>query len=322
MADATRKVNGFSPSDPQRGLGDNGGPPLQKLTSKKKIERIKEVLDMEKLSAAQKCVGIAIVCEADADWITPELSTADLQRYASVKDRETVYRATRQLDERKVANAVKTEGRANKYVVLPSEAIDAALDEIEASHPTGTVQPDPTGPTKPDGYGGAEPVGLEPTTPVRSNPTGRVEPVGLEPTGVPQDAGTRAPTCARNEPPSGVNNLSQASKLADGLSPVVGELAGLNGAADPMLKDILGWLGSGGESNARQWLSTFIVMHGQEIVKESYLKLKTDILSGGLISRPLQTWSTIATRLKREPAKATRPEKGISRLKEKFLRGV
>lgn len=131
--------------NPQRGIGDNGGPRLQKFTAKHKVERIKEVLDMD-ISAAQKCVGIGVICEADTDWITPELSAAQLQRYASVKDPETVYRATRRLTAEKVVNPVRVEGRANRYVVLPSEAIDAALDEIDAhavTHPIPSEPPPP-----------------------------------------------------------------------------------------------------------------------------------------------------------------------------------
>src|SRR5688572_5041890 len=100
-------------------IGHNGGPPLQKFTAKRKIERIKEVLGMHDISAAQKCIGVGIICEADGDWITPELSTAELQRYASVKDRETVYRATKKLTAGEVVNPIREEGRPNRYAVLP-----------------------------------------------------------------------------------------------------------------------------------------------------------------------------------------------------------
>jgi hypothetical protein len=310
MADATQKVNGISPPDPQRGIGDNGGPRLQKFTAKQKVERIKEVLDMD-ITAAQKCVGVAVICEADTDWITPELSTADLQRYASVKDRETVYRAVEKLKAGDVVNPVREKGRPNRYVVLPS--IDAALDDIDA-HPTSRVEP--------DGVVGAIPVGLNPTTPVRSDPTGPAEP---DPTGrvEPDTPSSRAradiTTRATKESPTGIV-IPEASKLASA-EPAEGEvLAGLNGAADVMLSDILGWQNCGDKRSARQWLSTTLHTFGQAVTAQSYHKLKTDIADGLIVSRPLQTWAKIAQRMKAEPASDAKPAKGISRLKEKFLR--
>lgn len=126
------KVNNQSPGDAQRGVGDNGGPQLKKLTSKGKVERIKEVLDMD-ISAAQKCIGIRIIADADADGITPELSTDDLKRAASVKDRKTVYTATQKLEGKKVAKPVREDGRPNRYLVIQDEVIDAIIDEIDAS---------------------------------------------------------------------------------------------------------------------------------------------------------------------------------------------
>jgi hypothetical protein len=122
----------ISPHDPQRGVGDNGGPQIKKLTAKGKVERIKEVLDMD-ISAAQKCIGIRIIADADADGITPELSTDDLKRAASVKDRKTVYTATQRLEGKKVAKPVREDGRPNRYLVLQDEVIDAIIDEIDAS---------------------------------------------------------------------------------------------------------------------------------------------------------------------------------------------
>jgi hypothetical protein len=113
-------------------VGHNGGPKLQKLTAKNKVERIKEVLDMD-ISAAQKCIGIRIIADADADGITPELSTEDLKRAASVKDRKTVYTATQKLEDKKVSKPVREDGRPNRYLVLQDEAIDAVIDEIDTS---------------------------------------------------------------------------------------------------------------------------------------------------------------------------------------------
>lgn len=110
---------------------------------------------------------------------------------------------------------------------------------------------------------------------------------------------------ATKESPSEISSYEEASQLARD-TPVVREgLAGLNGSADPMISDILAWMGSGTEFNARQWLSTFVQQFGQEVVRNSYMKLKTDLLSGSLIAKPLATWSRIAQRMKAEP-----PERG------------
>lgn len=298
----------ISPHDPQRGVGDNGGPKLQKLTAKNKVERIKEVLDME-ISAAQKCIGIRIIADADTDGITPELSTEDLKRSASVKDRETVYRATRKLDEKKVAKTVKEEGRPNRYLVLPSEAIDAVLDEIDA---TGRVEPDPSTPVEPDGYGDRGPVGLNPTTPIRSNPTGRVEPDGSS----TQDA--RVHTRGRvditshgnKEFPSGIVTSEElASKLASSMreqtnqvsEDLTGSLAGLNDLAEQMVADAHRWLGSPSSvANAREWLANTMRTYGEDATTESYHKLKTEMLNGKLIANPIATWMRIAQRMKSE----------------------
>ena len=163
-------------------------------------------------------------------------------------------------------------------------------------------------------------------TPVEST-SGKVEVTGE----LAQDAHAHVPapagditTRATKESSSRIVTSEElASKLASSMPDEIEtttEVVGLNGAAGPMLADIRGWLGSGGDANARQWLSTFVLMHGEEVVKASYLKLKSDILSGSLISKPIQTWSTIATRIKRDPPKTGKPERGISRLKEKFLR--
>lgn len=76
-------------------------------------------------------------------------------------------------------------------------------------------------------------------------------------------------------------------------------LAGLNGAASPMLKDIVGWMGGGDEQCAGQWLATQIAIYGEAVVRDSYSKLKTDMADSRkrLVARPLQTWCSIAARM-------------------------
>lgn len=148
-----------------RGIGDNGGPPFQKFTARQKLEHITRVLEMD-ITAAQKCVGIGIIVEADTDWITPELSTERLRQFANVKDRETVYKATKKLSEHEVVRAQKVEGKANRYLVLPTTVVDAIVEAYNSAKTSGA---------EPDGVGDAHPVGSDPTTPI--------EPVGPDRTG-------------------------------------------------------------------------------------------------------------------------------------------
>ena len=265
-------------------IGHNGGPPFQKLTAKHKLEQISRVMDLD-VTAAQKCVGIGIIMEADTDWITPELSTERLRQYANVKDRETVYKATKELTKHEVVRAQKVDGKANRYHVLPATVVDAIVEAYNAAK---------TSRAKPDGVQDEVAVGSDPTCPV--------EPVGPNPTPQIATDARRAPTPARLEPPSGVNISLDNNKLASsGDNPARG-LAGLNGSADPMISDIVGWMYGGDEKAARNWLSAMVSQMGRDTVRKSYLKLKTDLAEGALIAKPLQTWTKIAQRLKAEPA--------------------
>lgn len=81
----------------------------------------------------------------------------------------------------------------------------------------------------------------------------------------------------------------------------------MNGSADPMLTDIIAWMPGGDPIVARRWLNTTLHTYGQEITRESYQKLVTDIASGMTIAQPLQTWSKIATRMKQEGPKRAGP---------------
>jgi len=103
-----------------------------------------------------------------------------------------------------------------------------------------------------------------------------------------------SPWITRSQNPESRSHI--ASKQED-----AGELAGLNGSADPMLADIVSWMNGGDISNARQWLSRMIGINGADVVKSSYQKLVTDITDGKTISAPLQTWGKIATRMRSEP---------------------
>jgi hypothetical protein len=169
-----------------RGIGDNGGPPLQKFTAKHKVDRIREVLEMD-ITPSQKCVGIGIIVEADGDGIAAELSTKRLLTYASVSDRETVYRATKVLKEQSVAEAIKVKGKPNSYRVLPPKVIDSIVDAYNQSRAEfaelasgSPVEPDMGDPMKPDGSSSSS-GRVSPDMGVGSNPTGGVKPVGSDP---------------------------------------------------------------------------------------------------------------------------------------------
>ncbi len=96
----------------------------------------------------------------------------------------------------------------------------------------------------------------------------------------------------------------EESKLASSMTPS-GGLAGLNGSADPMLSDIVGWMVGGDRQSAKNWLTSFLSQYNQDIVRESYFAVKTDIAEGKLVSQPLRLWAKIAARIKAEPKRST-----------------
>jgi hypothetical protein len=81
-----------------------------------------------------------------------------------------------------------------------------------------------------------------------------------------------------------------------------GELAGLNGSADLMIQDLVGWLYHGDDRNAAIWLAGTVKLFGHDVTRDSYAKLKADIASGQIIARPIQAWTKIAQRMKAAPA--------------------
>lgn len=307
MSDAV--VNKPRTEHPQPGIGDNGGPKLSKFTAKGKVERIKEVLDMD-ISSAQKCIGIRIIADADTDGVTPELSTEDLKRSASVKDRETVYRATRKLDEVRVAKAVKAHGRPNRYIVLSDGEIDAAIDEIDETAP---VKPDITLRSNPTGHT-TQTSPVQPDHPVRLDPTGGVQQDGSNqqdaPARTPAPAGDNTTRATKESPSEILTSEDLASKLASWerehqtqpqtVEPV-GLLAGQDNLTEQMVADVHRWLGPPSTvANARQWLQTTLRAYGDRVVEDSYQKLKSDIAEGKRIASPIATWSKIAQRIRDE----------------------
>ena len=157
-------------------LGHNGGPLLHKLTTKQKVELIRRIMEMPDLTAAQKCVGVGIVVEADREG-SAEVTTKRLQAFASVSDRETVYRATKVLATKNVIQTIKEKGKPNRFRVMPTHVTEAI---IEAFHEKRGSR------VEPDGLQDGHAVGFDRTSqdqPVGFDRTSRVEPDGLQPTG-------------------------------------------------------------------------------------------------------------------------------------------
>jgi hypothetical protein len=163
----------------------NGGPPRIPFTPATKLECIKAIVERTDLTSAQKCVGVGLIVTADREW-TSFAKTEDLRRMASVKDRETVFAATRTLDQKGIVSKEAKRGQAGKYTVLPPSVVDAIVDAYEQKK-TGRVESDQS---EPKGSGETGRVNQsDPTTfPVGLNRTGRVEPVGSIPTTNAHDA--------------------------------------------------------------------------------------------------------------------------------------
>ncbi len=106
------------------------------------------------------------------------------------------------------------------------------------------------------------------------------------------------------------------------MTPTV-ELAGLNGSAEPMIADIVGWMTGGDRQSAKNWLSTFLGQYPQDVVRESYLDLRTQIAEGKIISRPLMVWSKIAARMKdRRPGAGSTEKPPTESRRDRLMRHV
>lgn len=158
--------------------GHNGGPPHLPLTAKTRLECIRSILERKDISAAQKCIATMMVLQADREW-SVQIKTDELQSAASAKDRETVFRATRKLDDLGVVSKASGRGQSGKFRVLPPRIVSAvveAFDDLKsgrekADHSDAKWSGESrrhkrSAPTP-------QPVGFEPTTSDQSAETGR-----------------------------------------------------------------------------------------------------------------------------------------------------
>ena len=104
---------------------------------------------------------------------------------------------------------------------------------------------------------------------------------------------------------SATNPESRSQKLEDNSGPPTNRdgLGGLNGSAEPMLQDIVKWMNCGDVKAAREWLANFLKQYGQDVVRDSYMDMKTRTVSGDAVAKPLQYWASAARRMKAEPQK-------------------
>lgn len=159
-----------------KGIGDNGGPPLVPLTAKTKLECVKQLLERIDITAAQKCIGAMMIVQADREW-SAEMKTEELKIAASAKDRETVFRATRALDQKGIISKASGRGQSGRYHVLPPRIVEAVVEAYES----GRVDADQSN-AKWSGETGRHKQSVPTTKPVGFDQTSPVEPVRFEPT--------------------------------------------------------------------------------------------------------------------------------------------
>jgi hypothetical protein len=278
----------------------NGGPPSLPLTAKTKLECIQSILEREDLTAAQKCIGAGIVLEADREW-SAEVKTPTLQRYANVRDRETVFRATRELDRKGVVSKASGRGETGKWTVLPPRVVKAiveAYDEIKSGREKAD-QFSESGRVKPDGITGGT-SGRQPAKPDGFHPTtltgGRVE---------ADQSGARSRAGCSNK----YNNNKLLASSDDSSAREAGQLAILNGAKALMVEQLATWLSpyAPDTATAEKWLVSATTMHGGAVVKEAFSELQAQIASGDLVSRPIVVLNRICERVKKGGLKKTNP---------------
>ncbi len=68
--------------------------------------------------------------------------------------------------------------------------------------------------------------------------------------------------------------------------------------ASLMAADVASWMQGGDEKSARNWLRTTAAAYGHKATRDAWVKLKTDLATGGIVADKLKTMCAIAQRLK------------------------
>jgi hypothetical protein len=144
-------------------------------------------MERKDLSQSEKLAGLSLILKAERDGRT-SLTTHEIQRLASAKDRETVFRATRALAQKNLIRKRSRPGQSGVYEIILT-----------------------SGPIEADRLSSSEPVGLQ--------PTGRVDADRSNRTGRPDADRSRA----RIETPSGL--LSPRENIPPGVPPSADEIA-------------------------------------------------------------------------------------------------
>ena len=279
--------------------GSNGGPPDLPLNARTKLECIRSIVERADLTSPQKCIGVGIVLNAEKDW-RAEVKTAQLQLYASVKDRETVFRATKALDDKAIVSKDSKPGQPGRFTVLPPRVVEAiieAFNDLQSSRveadrlsESGRVKPDGTSGLLPTGHA----VGFEPTSqgkPVRSEPTASA------PSRAPAPAQIDIKTLSKQE-----DNLLLPEQVAARGGDYDGDFPALNGTAF----DLIGFIARHAnvdEKEARRMLRSNIQVFGPDVLMEAYVSTMAE-MAEGMVASPYKYLIGCARKGKDKPRKA------------------
>jgi hypothetical protein len=181
-------------------IGHNGGPPLSGLSRKAKDEIITKLVWHRDLTAAQKVIAIAVTMLSDATGEV-QLGAEDLKIIAHVNKRDTVFEAKKALEDRGIIAKSTTEGKANRYRIVPQAVMDSIVENFHNYQ--SARKPVPKNGTTPLPGNGTGDVPKKETAPRPEKGDGPVPKNGASPT---NRDGSRALTRAHLEPPSGVIN--------------------------------------------------------------------------------------------------------------------
>lgn len=297
-------------------VGHNGGPPLKERNFKRRWAMA--VFCHPKKPAGAVAMAFKLYMEMDTQGEGAIVSDLEFSACCGVSDRSVREFKTWLVRNGFVRVRVKgARGRASAFAAqIPNDAIPAMVAGIQAGQvpATSAGKDDECRKPSPEVATGMPEVGAG--NRVQDAPAGTPARVGITSHG------------NKESPSEIITSEELARRLASSLRPEpsdepeehAGELAGLNGSAELMVDDILRWLEPPATKvNARQWLASTLRTFGQDVTAQSYHKLKTDLMTGGLVAKPLQAWSKIAQRMKAEP-KAAAPPKDTAADKRERMR--